>query len=127
MSEIMVALFAYILGIAWYTVATWFTMSGIYYFWRDKKSQPLQARINRISYEIEQIEGDKYKETPESTGLRRARDLDQLEMMDFEDHTEDMLRTYGAWRLLSKDPYSPTSRWKIEKRARLKKSLGLDA
>ena len=96
MSEIMVALFAYILGIAWYAGATWFTMSGIYYFWRDKKSQPLQARINRISYEIEQIEGDKYKETPESTGLRRARDLDQLEMMDFEDHTENMLRTYGA-------------------------------
>ena len=94
--------------------------------WRDKKSQPLQARINRLSYEIELIEGDKFKQTPESTALRRARDLDSLELMDFEAHTEQILRTWGAWRWIKRDPYSPTERWKLSKRAELRKNLELD-
>jgi hypothetical protein len=126
MSEMILAVLTYMIGVAWYGGMLWISGSGMYWMWRDKKSQPLQARINRLSYEIELIEGDKFKQTPESTALRRARDLDSLELMDFESHTEQMLRTWGAWRWIKRDPYSPTERWKISKRAELRKNLKMD-
>ena len=126
MSEMILAVFSYVIGIVWYGAMIWISGSGVYWMWRDKKSQPLQARINRLSYEIELIEGDKFKETPESTALRRARDLDNLELMNYEDLTEHALRTWGSWRWLKKDPFSPTSRWRMSRRAELLKNLGMD-
>ena len=66
----ILAVLTYAIGAVWYTAMIWISGSGVYWMWRDRKSQPLQARINRLSYEIEQIEGNKYKETPESTALR---------------------------------------------------------
>ena len=127
MNEMMIAIGAYAVGAIWYGGMLWMSASGFYWMWRDKKSQPLQGRINRLSYEIELIEGDKYKQTPESTALRQARDLDSLELMDFEAHTERTLRRWGTWRFLKRDPYSPIERWKTSKRADLMKSLGMDS
>lgn len=122
MSEMILAVFSYAISAVW----MWISGSGVYWLWRDRKSHPLQARINRLSYEIELIEGDLYKETPESTALRRARDLDNLELMDYEDHTEQVLRTWGALRFLKNDPYSPTNRWRASQRTELRKNLRMD-
>lgn len=126
MSEMILAVFSYVIGVVWYGAMMWVSGSGVYWMWRDRKSHPLQARINRLSHEIELIEGDSYKETPESTALRRARDLDNLELMDYEDHTERVLRTWGAWRFLRNDPYSPTNRWRTSRRDELRKNLRMD-
>ena len=123
----ILSILTYVITIIWNVSAVWITGSGIYWLWRDKKSQPLQARINRLSYEIEHIEGDDFKKTPESTALRRARDLDNFEMMNYEDHTEHMLRTWGFWHFFKRDPYSPINRWRKTRRAELRKNLELDA
>jgi hypothetical protein len=126
MQELLLGLLTYALAVFWYGLCAWSCGSGAYWLYRDKKSQPLSQRINRLSYEIDNIEGVDCKQTPESLALRKARDIDKLELMEYEDDTESVLRTWGSWRLIKNDPYSPTNRWRVSKKSELRRNLGME-
>ena len=67
--------------ITWWTLGIWSIVTGaIWYTWDRRKIRPLERRINRLDYEIEEIEGPDFMrgETPESRALRKARDIDSM-------------------------------------------------
>ena len=80
--------------IAWWTLGIWSIVTGaIWYTWDRRKIRPLERRINRLDYEIEEIEGADFMrgETPESRALRKARDIDSMALNDEEERIDKFL------------------------------------
>ena len=125
--SILEALSAFIV-LAYYTLVMWAGVSGlIWYLWDRRKVRPLEARINRLDYEIEEIEGHDFMrgETPESRALRKARDIDKLALNDEEERIDKFLRKWGAFRVFYRDPYSRAATRYTRERQRLQKVLGI--
>ena len=124
---ILEALSAFIV-LAYYSLVMWAGVSGlIWYLWDRRKVRPLEARINRLDYEIEEIEGHDFMrgETPESRALRKARDIDKLALNDEEERIDKFLRKWGAFRVFYRDPYSRAATRYTRERQRLQKVLGI--
>ena len=125
--SILEALSAFIV-LAYYSLVMWAGVSGlIWYLWDRRKVRPLEARINRLDYEIEEIEGHDFMrgETPESRALRKARDIDKLALNDEEERIDKFLRKWGAFRVFYRDPYSRAATRYTRERQRLQKALGI--
>ena len=124
---ILEALSAFIV-LAYYSLVMWAGVSGlIWYLWDRRKVRPLEARINRLDYEIEEIEGHDFMrgETPESRALRKARDIDKLTLNDEEERIDKFMRTWGFFRVLYRDPYSHAATKFRRERERLQKRLNI--
>ncbi len=114
--------------ITWWTLGIWSIVTGaIWYTWDRRKIRPLEKRINRLDYEIEEIEGPDFMrgETPESRALRKARDIDKLALNDEEERIDKFLRKWGAFRVFYRDPYSRAATRYTRERQRLQKALGI--
>ena len=114
--------------IAWWTLGIWSIVTGaIWYTWDRRKIRPLERRINRLDYEIEEIEGPDFMrgETPESRALRKARDIDSMALNDEEERIDKFLRKWGAFRVFYRDPYSRAATRYTRERQRLQKALGI--
>ena len=114
--------------ITWWTLGIWSIVTGaIWYTWDRRKIRPLERRINRLDYEIEEIEGPDFMrgETPESRALRKARDIDKLALNDEEERIDKFLRKWGAFRVFYRDPYSRAATRYTRERQRLQKVLGI--
>ena len=117
-----------LIALAYYTIVTWAGVSGlIWYLWDRRKIRPLEMRINRLDYEIEEIEGPDFMrgETPESRALRKARDIDSMALNDEEERIDQFLRTWGFFRVFYRDPYSRSATRFKRERERLQKRLGI--
>ena len=117
-----------LVGLAYYALVGWFGLTGlIWILWERRTVRPLEARINRLDYEIEEIEGPDFMrgETPESRALRKARDIDKLALNDEEERIDQFLRTWGFFRVFYRDPYSRSATRFQRERERLQKSLGI--
>ncbi len=114
--------------IAWWTLGIWSIVTGaIWYTWDRRKIRPLERRINRLDYEIEEIEGPDFMrgETPESRALRKARDIDSMALNDEEERIDTFLRKWGFFRVFYRDPYSRSATRFKRERERLQKRLGI--
>ena len=117
-----------LIALAYYTIVTWAGVSGlIWYLWDRRKIRPLERRINRLDYEIEEIEGPDFMrgETPESRALRKARDIDSMALNDEEERIDIFLRKWGFFRVFYRDPYSRSATRFKRERERLQKRLGI--
>ena len=125
--SILEALSAFIV-LAYYSLVMWAGVSGlIWYLWDRRTVRPLEARINRLDYEIEEIEGPDFMrgETPESRALRKARDIDSMALNDEEERIDIFLRKWGFFRVFYRDPYSRSATRFKRERERLQKRLGI--
>ena len=114
--------------ITWWTLGIWSIVTGaIWYTWDRRKIRPLERRINRLDYEIEEIEGPDFMrgETPESRALRNARDIDSMALNDEEERIDKFMRTWGFFRVLYRDPYSHAATKFRRERERLQKRLNI--
>ena len=114
--------------ITWWTLGIWSIVTGaIWYTWDRRKIRPLERRINRLDYEIEEIEGPDFMrgETPESRALRKARDIDSMALNDEEERIDQFLRKWGFFRVFYRDPYSRSATRFKRERERLQKRLGI--
>ena len=112
----------------YYALSVWAVGSGfIWYIWERRTVRPLERRINRLDYEIEEIEGHNFSrgETPEGQALRKARDIDKLALNDEEERIDKFLRKWGFFRVFYRDPYSRSATRYTRERQRLQKSLGI--
>ena len=119
---------SHLIVITWWTLGIWSIVTGaIWYTWDRRKIRPLERRINRLDYEIEEIEGSDFMrgETPESRALRKARDIDSMALNDEEERIDQFLRTWGFFRVFYRDPYSRSATRFQRERERLQKSLGI--
>ncbi len=117
-----------LITITWWTLGIWSIITGaIWYTWDRRKIRPLETRINRLDYEIEEIEGPDFMrgETPESRALRKARDIDSMALNDEEERIDQFLRTWGFFRVFYRDPYSRSATRFKRERERLQKRLGI--
>ena len=117
-----------LVGLAYYALIGWFGLTSlIWILWERRTVRPLEARINRLDYEIEEIEGHDFMrgETPESRALRKARDIDKLALNDEEERIDKFMRTWGFFRVLYRDPYSHAATKFRRERERLQKRLGI--
>ena len=117
-----------LITITWWTLGIWSIITGaIWYLWDRRKIRPLEMRINRLDYEIEEIEGPDFMrgETPESRALRKARDIDSMALNDEEERIDQFLRTWGFFRVFYRDPYSRSATRFKRERERLQKRLGI--
>ena len=117
-----------LITITWWTLGIWSIITGaIWYTWDRRKIRPLERRINRLDYEIEEIEGSDFMrgETPESRALRKARDIDSMALNDEEERIDQFLRTWGFFRVFYRDPYSRSATRFKRERERLQKRLGI--
>ena len=117
-----------LITITWWTLGIWSIITGaIWYTWDRRKIRPLERRINRLDYEIEEIEGADFMrgETPESRALRKARDIDSMALNDEEERIDQFLRTWGFFRVFYRDPYSRSATRFNRERERLQKRLGV--
>ena len=117
-----------LITITWWTLGIWSIITGaIWYTWDRRKIRPLERRINRLDYEIEEIEGADFMrgETPESRALRKARDIDSMALNDEEERIDQFLRTWGFFRVFYRDPYSRSATRFKRERERLQKRLGV--
>ena len=117
-----------LITITWWTLGIWSIITGaIWYTWDRRKIRPLERRINRLDYEIEEIEGADFMrgETPESRALRKARDIDSMALNDEEERIDQFLRTWGFFRVFYRDPYSRSATRFKRERERLQKRLGI--
>ena len=115
-------------AIAYHVLLAWFVMTTvIWLLWERRTVRPLEARINRLDYEIEEIEGHDFMrgETPESRALRKARDIDKLALNDEEERIDKFLRKWGMFRVFYRDPYSRAATRYTRERQRLQKALGI--
>ena len=122
--EVLTFLFA----LGYHVLLGWFVMTTvIWLLWERRTARPLEARINRLDYEIEEIEGHDFvrSETPESRALRKARDIDKLALNDEEERIDKFLRKWGFFRVFYRDPYSRAATRYTRERQRLQKSLGI--
>ncbi len=114
--------------ITWWALGIWSIVTGaIWYTWDRRKIRPLERRINRLDYEIEEIEGPDFMrgETPESRALRKARDIDSMALNDEEERIDTFLRKWGFFRVFYRDPYSRSATRFKRERERLQKRLGI--
>ena len=119
---------SHLIVITWWTLGIWSIVTGaIWYTWDRRKIRPLERRINRLDYEIEEIEGADFMrgETPESRALRKARDIDKLTLNDEEERIDKFMRTWGFFRVLYRDPYSHAATKFRRERERLQKRLDI--
>ena len=119
---------ALLIAALYYGLVIWAGATTIVWIaWERLKIRPLERRINRLDYEIEEIEGHDFMrgETPESRALRKARDIDKMDMNDEEERIDRFLRTWGMFRVLYRDPYSRSATRYTRERQRLQKSLGI--
>ena len=117
-----------LIGLAYYALIGWFGLTSlIWILWERRTVRPLEARINRLDYEIEEIEGHDFMrgETPESRALRKARDIDKLTLNDEEERIDKFMRTWGFFRVLYRDPYSHAATKFRRERERLQKRLNI--
>tara|TARA_R100000805_G_C3531049_1_gene49707 strand:+ start:85 stop:474 length:390 start_codon:yes stop_codon:yes gene_type:complete len=117
-----------LIGLAYYALIGWFGLTSlIWILWERRTVRPLEARINRLDYEIEEIEGHDFTrgETPESRALRKARDIDKLTLNDEEERIDKFMRTWGFFRVLYRDPYSHAATKFRRERERLQKRLNI--
>ena len=117
-----------LVGLAYYALIGWFGLTSlIWILWERRTVRPLEARINRLDYEIEEIEGHDFTrgETPESRALRKARDIDKLTLNDEEERIDKFMRTWGFFRVLYRDPYSHAATKFRRERERLQKRLNI--
>ena len=117
-----------LVGLAYYALIGWFGLTSlIWILWERRTVRPLEARINRLDYEIEEIEGHDFMrgETPESRALRKARDIDKLTLNDEEERIDKFMRTWGFFRVLYRDPYSHAATKFRRERERLQKRLNI--
>lgn len=117
-----------LITITWWTLGIWSIITGaIWYTWDRRKIRPLERRINRLDYEIEEIEGADFMrgETPESRALRKARDIDSMALNDEEERIDTFLRKWGFFRVFYRDPYSRSATRFNRERERLQKRLGV--
>ena len=122
--EVLTFLFA----LGYHVLLGWFVMTTvIWLLWERSTVRPLEARINRLDYEIEEIEGHDFvrSETPESRALRKARDIDKLALNDEEERIDKFLRKWGMFRVFYRDPYSRAATRYTRERQRLQKALGI--
>jgi len=122
--EILIFLFA----ITYHIVIAWAGLTAVIWMvWERRTVRPLEARINRFDYEIEEIEGHNFMrgETPESRALRKARDIDKMTLNDEEERIDRFLRKWGFFRVFYRDPYSRSATRYTRERQRLQKSLGI--
>ncbi len=99
---------SHLIVITWWTLGIWSIVTGaIWYTWDRRKIRPLERRINRLDYEIEEIEGPDFMrgETPESRALRKARDIDSMALNDEEERIDIFLRKWGFFRVFYRDTY----------------------
>ena len=118
----------FLFALGYHVLLAWFVMTTvIWLLWERRTVRPLEARINRLDYEIEEIEGHDFMrgETPESRALRKARDIDKLALNDEEERIDKFLRKWGASRVFYRDPYSRAATRYTRERQRLQKSLGI--
>ncbi len=119
---------SHLIVITWWTLGIWSIVTGaIWYTWDRRKIRPLERRINRLDYEIEEIEGPDFMrgETPESRALRKARDIDSMALNDEEERIDTFLRKWGFFRVFYRDPYSRSATRFKRERERLQKRLGI--
>ena len=119
---------SHLIVIAWWALGIWSIVTGaIWYTWDRRKIRPLERRINRLDYEIEEIEGPDFMrgETPESRALRKARDIDSMALNDEEERIDQFLRKWGFFRVFYRDPYSRSATRFKRERERLQKRLGI--
>ena len=119
---------AFLFIASYYILSFWAILTClIWYVWEKRAIRPLERRINRLDYEIEEIEGHDFSrgETPESRGLRKARDIDKLSLNDEEECIDRFLRKWGFFRVFYRDPYSRSATRYTRERQRLQKSLGI--
>ena len=119
---------SHLIVITWWTLGIWSIVTGaIWYTWDRRKIRPLETRINRLDYEIEEIEGHDFMrgETPESRALRKARDIDSMALNDEEERIDKFLRKWGFFRVFYRDPYSRSATRFKRERERLQKRLGV--
>jgi len=117
-----------LIAAGYYGLITWAAFTGLVWFtWERRKIRPLECRINRLDYEIEEIEGHDFMcgETPESRALRKARDIDKMALNDEEESIDKFLRKWGFFRVFYRDPYSRSATRYTRERQRLQKSLGI--
>ena len=118
----------FLLALAYHVLLAWFgATTVVWLLWERRTVRPLEARINRLDYEIEEIEGHDFMrgETPESRALRKARDIDKLALNDEEERIDKFLRKWGMFRVFYRDPYSRAATRYTRERQRLQKSLGI--
>ena len=118
----------FLLALAYHVLLAWFgATTVVWLLWERRTVRPLEARINRLDYEIEEIEGHDFMrgETPESRALRKARDIDKLALNDEEERIDKFLRKWGFFRVFYRDPYSRAATRYTRERQRLQKSLGI--
>ncbi len=118
----------FLFALGYHVLLGWFVMTTvIWLLWERRTVRPLEARINRLDYEIEEIEGHDFMrgETPESRALRKARDIDKLALNDEEERIDKFLRKWGLFRVFNRDPYSRSATRYTRERQRLQKSLGI--
>ena len=118
----------FLFALGYHVLLAWFVMTTvIWLLWERRTVRPLEARINRLDYEIEEIEGHDFMrgETPESRALRKARDIDKLSLNDEEERIDKFLRKWGMFRVFYRDPYSRAATRYTRERQRLQKSLGI--
>ena len=119
---------AFLFVIAYHVLLAWFGITTlIWVLWDRRKVRPMERRINRLDYEIEEIEGPDFMrgETPESRALRKARDIDKLALNDEEERIDKFLRKWGFFRVFYRDPYSRAATRYTRERQRLQKALGI--
>ena len=119
---------AFLFIASYYILSVWAILTClIWYVWEKRAIRPLERRINRLDYEIEEIEGHDFSrgETPESRGLRKARDIDKLSLNDEEERIDRFLRKWGFFRVFYRDPYSRGATRFARERQRLQKSLDI--
>ena len=119
---------SHLIVITWWTLGIWSIVTGaIWYTWDRRKIRPLERRINRLDYEIEEIEGPDFMrgETPESRALRKARDIDSMALNDEEERIDIFLRKWGFFRVFYRDPYSRSATRFKRERERLQKRLDI--
>ena len=118
----------FLFALGYHVLLGWFVMTTvIWLLWERRTVRPLEARINRLDYEIEEIEGHDFMrgETPESRALRKARDIDKLALNDEEERIDKFLRKWGLFRVFYREPYSRSATRYTRERQRLQKSLGI--
>ena len=118
----------FLLALAYHVLLAWFgATTVVWLLWERRTVRPLEARINRLDYEIEEIEGHDFMrgETPESRALRKARDIDKLALNDEEERIDKFLRKWGMFRVFYRDPYSRAATRYTRERQRLQKALGI--
>lgn len=119
---------AFLFIASYYILSFWAILTClIWYVWEKRTIRPLERRINRLDYEIEEIEGHDFSrgETLESRGLRKARDIDKLSLNDEEERIDRFLRKWGFFRVFYRDPYSRSATRYTRERQRLQKSLDI--